>query len=38
MFISFAQLLWAASISPAVDEKTGKPVIPDPMDVIGVTM
>ncbi|PPQ78646.1 hypothetical protein CVT25_010541 [Psilocybe cyanescens] len=38
MFITIAQLLWAATISPATDEKTGKPIIPDPMDTIGVTI
>lgn len=35
LFITFARLLWAATISPVVDDQTGKPVIPDLMATVG---
>jgi hypothetical protein len=35
MFINFACLLWAATISPVIDEQTGNPVIPDLMATVG---
>jgi len=40
IFINIACLLWAATISPVIDEKTGNPVIPDLMGTItdGITV
>ncbi|KIM47086.1 hypothetical protein M413DRAFT_23364 [Hebeloma cylindrosporum] len=35
LFIIFARLLWAATISPAVDQRTGKPHLPALKDTIG---
>ncbi|PPQ78648.1 hypothetical protein CVT25_010543 [Psilocybe cyanescens] len=38
LFITFARLLWAATISPPINKQTGKPVIPDLLATVGITI